>query len=640
MLVPGSCRIGIRSQSMEVTVSVKDGIDSGNPNQKLRTINGAIEILKQAAGGPHTILVEAGVYREAVAIPRSPNLQGLSILGLGNANTCVISGADILGVSTDVDQQDSSILTGGWDDLGKGIYRIRKWQYTFADESISIIKAKRSAYYREATKTPGYLSNYPLQKQICEDFSEHKVWVIRDNQTANSYRKDLISPPLRPQEEMHEVFSLDRLQPGTFCVVGHNGVDPDYDKCFPNDGFPAGLYVQLHHQRTGEKFEEYVILVSRRHVCLNIQADDVTVKSIGMRLAAAPSLQGAVEIAGCSDTKLESCISSWNRGIGMVLFDVRNTVLHNCWSRFNGQEGITLGVGVENSTVCQCRTLNNSLSLRNINVLPPTHENRSHWPMFSSGGLVMKGAVGTTVIDHESKNNLGNGIWQDHGGFLRILGGHIENNFGSGISLERTEGFVEVYGTVLKENYRAGLRAEGEDCYLHNNYIIGNRRSGIIVQSLGGKATTSWVLNNTAVGNHRGLAFDTEMLNLLVVNNIFSCSKEYTFYPHNPNALVGQVEIRDNLISHDDELLIPVGPFDASIRGNNAFARPQFVDACRGDYALQPGSPGEGQGEGISTRDILSAQLAGLPYGVIQQTCGTSYLRPDFRHIGATVLTS
>ena len=565
-----------------------------SPTSPLATISRALELLKSGTITPtsadETIILEDGVYRESVIVPQDfmniPNLNSLKITSINqNAGKCVITGADILttpalcnadlnnvpispyfkiknctkfkvnpNLTIDYKKIVNSSITEGWDYMGDHTYRIKKWEYIFSEEDLAVIQKARKDHFIEGNKN-GFLTSYALKSQIRKNFSERQIWILPRFQNQKNGPVDLRDnsniPSLHPGQEIHQVFELADLRPGTFFVSYQN--DEENSDVLWTTGFPDGVYIKLpNHLQPSiipAIFEEYAILVSKRPKCLRVEASNVSIEYIGFHLSAAPILTGGVEAIGNKITFLH-CVSQWQRGFGFVSHGIENHFISSRAS-YNSQEGMVFGNNCESSIICSNITNNNSLAYRYLNILPTTHSNNIAYPGYSNGGLIIKGGAGHIVINHTSTDNLGNGIWADFAAKIRIFGGVVEGNMGSGITIERTSDYFEVAHTTVKNNFGPGIRVEGENCYIHHCNISGNKRDGIAVsvdKDLNNNPvpTIAWILHNTLVGNYRGIGIVGDPnLNTHCVGNIVTCCFAEGIY-----LLVGtysQMYIYDNL---------------------------------------------------------------------------------------------
>ncbi|WP_438711035.1 right-handed parallel beta-helix repeat-containing protein [Aquimarina muelleri] len=637
-----------------------------NPSSPLKTINAALKKLAQFEKGtlnaneaallstPFTILLGKGVYREQVTIP-GPHprvltsvFDGLTLTSDSDAGRCVISGADI---------STAPEFASGWDDIGGGLYMLKNWEYTFAPNSVEVIEESRAAFYREGSKND-FLTSYGIIAKILENFSERQVWVLP--KLSNSPGYDIsnpeVVPNLKPKKEMIQVFDRAKMSPRTFfvdysvnylniekCIEGAKQNPDNFDnyelidenrsiqiikvikmeaikKCLPH---PNGgeLYIKL--DKEGLLFEDYAILISRRHTCIDVFANNVTIRGIGFRLGASPMLTAGANFEG-NNISILNCNSTWHRGMGFSFRASTGVVnggrIKECDSWYNGQEGMVVGNHCDSIIICKNRVNNNSLSYRYIDILPPTHANRIHLPVFSKGGLVLKSATNCTIVDHEAFANLGPGIWIDHGSGTRIYRGISRGNFGGGLSLEKTDN-VEVFGLTASLNKGPGISLSSSDkCYIHHNYIHHNERAGIGlgngVYSQQNILKTNWVLNNTIVRNLTGIIISGKVVAYFIGNHIV-CSKTFgasvlntepQLHVESNNFYLNNEPSHDNNFNPDPASRPMFSPqtIEILLTPLNESFDPGFMNSCVDNYEVTSNSLSIGVGKWAQIKDTHS----------------------------------
>ena len=186
---------------------------------------------------------------------------------------------------------------------------------------------------------------------------------------------------------------------------------------------------------------------------------------------------------------------------------------------------------------------------------------------------------------------------------------------------------VELYGNYVHNcEWGVAISVEGrgahmDDVRIHHNVLAHNRASGIFfgVWGQNGPRKDVYIYNNTVYGNGRPKHWagatggidvrSTNLSDVWIVNNIVwdnACFEISTFAaPDEAARLLAEkhIVIENNLTSRfHDESSGDGGIFNPTwaYRGiGSIVADPQFVDAPKGDFALEPGSPARGAAKAL-----------------------------------------
>jgi len=203
--------------------------------------------------------------------------------------------------------------------------------------------------------------------------------------------------------------------------------------------------------------------------------------------------------------------------------------------------------------------------------------------------------------------------------FTVIRNCHIHNNALQGIEAH------DVNGTIIENNiveyngenlqFSHGIYADGNNLTIRNNIvrfnsgwglhlypniansriennlIYGNDRWGIGLYSKPGVGSNR-IINNTIVQNGSGIAVKNGQ-NEIIANNIIVNNTSWTFEKTEP------IEILDGRYPHKSKLIIEYNLFLPPYRGadpHGISADPLFLDAKKGVFYLNKGSPAIGKG--------------------------------------------